>query len=60
MGYTIFTAGSVRLYYAIAVLLLGGLGRFLISLYKARRMMIKLKQQGLVNRVDGISCGFTS
>lgn len=56
MAGTIFTTSYLSLYYAAAVLLLGALGRFLISLYKARRMIIKLKNQGLVNSVDWVSC----
>lgn len=55
MADTIFITSYLSLFHATAVVLLGALGRFLISLYKARRMIIKLKNQGLVNSVDCMS-----
>ena len=49
MEYHILSIGSYRLYHAIIVVVVSIVARFLFKLYKVRRTMIRLKNQGLVS-----------
>ena len=48
MAYSLFTMGNPRVFYAISVCVLFASGTFLVSLYRARRMIIEWKRRGMV------------
>ncbi len=49
MEYHILSISSYQPYHAIIVVVVSIVANFLFRLYKVRRMMIRLKEQGLVS-----------